>query len=127
MKRDMDLIRRIAIETEAMPARHGLISLDGVDPDTFATHVIWMQEAGLLSASVTPYQSDDPPAVYVHRLTWAGCEFLDAARSDTTWKKVKDKVVRPGMSFTFDVIKEALKAEITQGFPTARAVIQGAA
>ena len=127
MKRDMDLIRRIAIETEAMPARHSLTGIDGIDADTFATHAAWMKEAGLLSATITEYWSDDAPSVNVHRLTWAGCEFMDAARSDTIWRKVKDKALKPGMSFTFDVIKEALKAEITQGFPTARAVIQGAA
>lgn len=122
MKRDMDLIRRIAIEAEDLPARHILTALDGVDADRFFVHVAWMKEAGLLMASITEYQSNDAPRVHVHRLTWAGCEFLDAARNDTTWNKVKDKVLKPGMSFTFDLLKEALKAEISQGFPTIRAM-----
>ncbi len=124
MKRDMDLIRRIAIETEALPARHSLEALADVDADTFGVHVAWMKEAGLLHADITEYWSDDPPKVRVRRLTWTGCEFLDAARSDTTWKKVKDRVLAPGMSFTFDVLKEALKAEITQGFPTVQGLLK---
>lgn len=124
MKRDMDLIRRIAIEAEDLPPRHGLTGMDGVDADAFGVHVAWMKEAGLVHADITEYWSDDPPKVHVHRLTWAGCEFLDAARNDTTWNRVKDKVLAPGMSFTFDVLKEALKAEITQGFPATRALLK---
>ena len=124
MKRDMDLIRRIALEAEDLPPRHALTAMDGVDADTFGVHVAWMKEAGLLVADITEFWSDDPPKVHAHRLTWAGCEFLDAARSDTTWKKVKDRVLAPGMSFTFDVLKEALKAEIIQGFPATRALLK---
>lgn len=124
MKRDMDLVRRIAIETEAMPARHSLIELEDVDADTFGVHVAWMKEAGLVHASITEYWSDDPPAVRVHRLTWAGCEFLDAARSDTLWKKAKEYVMKPGASFTLDIVKEWLKTEVMQGFPATRALAQ---
>jgi len=58
----------------------------------------------------------------VERLTWAGCEFADAVRSDTLWAKAKKEVIKPGISFTFDILKEWLKAEITQGFPTLRAL-----
>lgn len=122
MKRDMDLIRRIALETEALQARHSLTGLDGIDSDTFATHVAWMKEAGLLMANITEYWSDDPPSVFVLRLTWAGCEFLEAARNETTWKKVGKEVTTSGRSITFDVLKELLKTEITQGFPSLRAM-----
>lgn len=55
---------------------------------------------------------------------WAGCEFVDAIRDDTLWQKAKVNVLRPGMSFTFDVLKDWLKTEITQGFPAARALAQ---
>ncbi len=122
MKRDMDLIRRIALETEALQARHSLTGLDGIDSDTFAIHVAWMKEAGLLMANITEYWSDDPPSAFVFRLTWAGCEFLDAARNETTWKKVGKEVTTSGRSITFDVLKELLKTEITQGFPSLRAM-----
>lgn len=117
MKRDMDLIRRIAMAAEALPARHNMTALENVDADTFATHVIWMEEAGLLKATISESLVDST-AAHVHRLTWAGCEFLDAARNDTIWRKVKDKALKPGMSFTFDLLKELLKAEISQGLPT---------
>ena len=45
---------------------------------------------------------------------------MDAARDDTLWRKAKESVIRPGASFTFDLVKDWLKAEISHGFPTLR-------
>lgn len=119
MNRDMDLIRRIALAIADAP--HGTIlqALDGVDEADFALHVEWMDEAGLVKAHIGKRMSG-PPSVGVFRLTWDGCEFVDAVRSDTVWKKAKENVIKPGMSFTFGVLKEWIKTEITQGLPSLR-------
>lgn len=124
MKRDMDVIRRIVLEVEAMDSGHALVSSDGLDEATFAAHAVWMEEAGLIKANIQDRLSGGPPKVLIRRLTWAGCEFADAVRSDTLWKKAKDNVMKPSMSFTFDVLKEWLKTEITQGLPTIRGLGQ---
>lgn len=124
MKRDMDLVRRIALEIADMEYGEELVGLDGTDEATFGVHVIWMKEAGLITARIQEYNSGEPPRAEVRRLTWAGCEFVDAIRDDTLWKKAKDNVMKPTMSFTFDVLKDWLKAEITQGLPTLRALGQ---
>lgn len=117
MKRDMDLIRRIALAVADAP--HGIItqSLEGVSDSDFSLHAEWMQEAGLIKASVSQGLSG-PSTVFIFRLTWDGCEFVDAVRSDTLWKKAKENVIEPGMSFTFGVLRDWLKTEIQQGFPT---------
>ena len=126
MKRDMDLIRRIALEVADMDFGYALSNMEdeGVDAETFGMHVIWMHEAGLIKAAIQEYSSGEPPRVLISRLTWAGCEFVDAIRDDTLWAKAKTSVLKPGMSFTFDVLKDWLKAEITQGLPTLRALGQ---
>ena len=124
MKRDMDLIRRIALDTEAMEFGYVLTADEDQDQASFGFHVIWMKEAGLIKANVTEYESGEPPKAEVLRLTWAGCEFVDAIRSDTLWSKAKASVLRPGVSFTFDVLKEWLKTEIAQGLPTLRTLSQ---
>lgn len=118
MQRDMDIVREIVLETAKLPSNSLLTGLDNVDRATFAMHVTWMQEAGLLAASVQEYSSGEPPRARVIRLTWAGCDFADAIQSDTLWAKAKANVFKPGISFTFDVLKDWLKAEITQGLPT---------
>ncbi len=123
MKRDMDLIRRIALATESQSVGEELGEIEGVDNDVFAMHVTWMKEAGLVDAVIQEYMGGETLAL-VRRLTWDGCEFVDAIRSETLWNKAKDNVMKPSMSFTFDVLKDWLKTEITQGLPTLRALGQ---
>lgn len=117
MNRDMDLIRRIALATADLPYGKTLGGLDDVPEEIFFVHVLWMTEAGLITSIADKYAAGDPYA-FVQRLTWDGCEFVDAVRSDTLWKKAKTNVIKPGMSFTFGVLRDWLKTEITQGLPT---------
>lgn len=124
MKRDMDIVRKIALATTDLPDNKALSGLEGVDQRTFGMHVIWMQEAGLLVAVVQEFISGEPPQARVRRLTWEGCDFADAVRSDTLWNSAKENVIKPGISFTFDVLKDWLKAEIAQGLPTLRGLGQ---
>ena len=125
VKRDMDLIRRIALATEELPPGEALSKLDGIEEELFAVHAQWMQEAGLITAALRPGDGSKPADfALVWRLTWAGCEFAEAVRSDTLWKKAKENVMKPSMSFTFDVLKEWLITEIAQGLPTIRALGQ---
>lgn len=120
MKRNMDTIRRIAIATAELPYGETLGKLDGVPDEEFVTHVIWMQEADLIVADATDGSGSFAMYARVFRLTWDGCEFADAVLDDGLWKKAKDTVLKPGLSFTFDALRDWLKAEINQGLPTLR-------
>lgn len=124
MQRDMDLIRRIIQATAALPYGESLEGLDDVDTNTFATHVVWLQEAGLVSALAATGVGSFAVYASVQRLTWDGCEFADATQSDNLWARAKTSVLKPGISFTFDVLKDWLKTEITQGLPTIRGLSQ---
>ena len=120
MKRDLDVVRQILIATEALPPAQGLDRIDGLDLDVFVHHVVLMKEAGLLEARAQAGGGSFANFAHVIRLTWAGHDFLDAARDDTLWRKAKESVIRPGASFTFDLVKDWLKTEISHGFPTLR-------
>ena len=120
MKRDMDIVRRIALATADMPYGQALNGIEGVAPEVFVTHVVWMQEAGLVEAATMAGSGSLAMYANVNRLTWDGCEFADAIQSDTLWAKAKEHVLVPGISFTFDVLKDWLKTEIAQGLPTLR-------
>jgi len=124
MKRDMDVVRQILQATEDLDHEGQLTKLSGVDQHTFVHHVILMKEAGLIEAQAMAGSGSMANFARVTRLTWAGHEFLDAARDDTLWQKAKTNVMRPGLSFTFDLVKEWLKTEISQGLPTLRSVSQ---
>lgn len=118
MKRDMDIVRRIAIETADMPFGAVLTGLDGVSAPAFVAHVQWMSEAGLIVGLTEEPLSGDVGFAHVIRLTWQGCEFADAVSSETVWEKAKRAVIKPSASWTFDVLKEWLKVELSQGLST---------
>lgn len=119
MKRDMDLARRILLAAAQQSHGEDLTELPGVENEDFALHVIWLEEAGLIKALVS--ETTGPTHAYVQRLTWSGCDFVDAIQDDTLWSKAKAKVMKPAASFTFDILKDWLKTEIMQGLPTLRA------
>ena len=108
MKRDMDLIRLLLLEQEQGEPPAGLSEYP---QDVQAYHAALLVEAGLVVGIVDEGPSGEVAATIVNRLTWAGHDFLDAARSDTTWNKVKGKVVKSGLSLTFSTLLEVLKFE----------------
>lgn len=120
MKRDPDIIRTIALAMESLPPGEHLSEMPGIDPHVFAAHAQWMSDEGLIEAQFLPMMSGGPTIVMIDRLTWSGCDFLDAARSDTLWKKARTSIIAPSASWTFDILKEWLKAEIKNGLPTLR-------
>jgi len=48
----------------------------------------------------------------MNHMTWAGHDFLDAARDETLWNKAKQTVMKPNASYTFENLGDYLKAEI---------------
>lgn len=121
MKRDMDLIRRIALETADAPSGTTVGMNPEDDQALWVLHVIWMQEAGLIKADIKEFM-DGTSKARVLRLTWAGCEFVDAVRSDTLWAKAKQSILKPATSFTFELLKDWIKSELHEGFPTLREI-----
>jgi len=121
MKRDMDIIRRIALATADLQQYKKLNRLPDVESHIFCIHAQWMIEAGLVHGEVRIPKEGTGQAAYsvvIWRLTWQGCEFVDAVRDNNLWNKARENVLKPSMSFTFDVLREWLKVQITQGLPS---------
>ena len=118
MKRDADLIRSIALAVEELKGGTYLSELENVDPWLYAGHIQMMIEANLIEGKTLQLLGGEPPSAVALRLTWKGHDFLDAARSDTLWKKAKDSIISKGVPWTLDVLVEWLKAEVKNGFPT---------
>ena len=111
MKRDMDLVRQILSNAEARdfesdepPASYQAQTVEE------AYQIALMNDAGLVQADYTS-QAGTPVCATIFRLTWSGHDFLDAARDETIWKKAKDTILKPGISWTFSVLAEWLKQE----------------
>ena len=51
----------------------------------------------------------------VSGLTWHGTEFVAAMQDDSLWSKAKERFMKPGISFTLDIVKSWLVDQITKG------------
>lgn len=111
MKRDFELIRKILLEVEAAPVGTSPIEVDAVDGYDEATvwgHVDLLIDAGLLEGKVIR-SNEGLIGVAIKKITWDGCDFLDAARDNGLWQKAFSTVKEKGGAMTFDVLKELLK------------------
>ncbi|MBQ1782903.1 MAG: DUF2513 domain-containing protein [Gammaproteobacteria bacterium] len=110
MERDMELIRQITL---ALLKGH-LNGLPDVDGKLFSYHAKLMIDAGLAEGALMAPQRGIPSAATLWCLTWAGHDFADAIKSDTIWNTVKARVIKPAASWTFGILLDCLRSEITR-------------
>ena len=110
MKRDMNIVREILLwATEQENAGiYSNPSLPEYTKDQIAHHVHLMWQAGLVEAVDITTNGSAGPSAMLMSVTWAGHDFIDAARDNTIWNKTKSSVLSSGLSFTFDLLKEVL-------------------
>lgn len=108
MKRDMDLVRSILLAVEESGPPRGVVNLSitGYSPELVSHHVWLMKEAGLVTA--VDFSTHANMVVKPKALTWAGHEFLDAARNDGVWNSVKERVGQHLLTVPFEVLKGML-------------------
>lgn len=112
MKRDMDVVRKIVLALRGSAT--SIESVNGLEDAQYRMHAQLLPEAGLaegLAGSFLENATNIPSYVELVRLTWAGQDFADSIDDDTLWKKAKENVIRPGVSWTFALLGEWLKAE----------------
>ena len=114
MKRDMELVRELLLYFEAKPDPKIIMPANVVmpdrDPSEVHYHILIMCEAGLLTcerveSSTTPSRLVD---ALPFGLSWAGHEFLDAARSDTLWEQAKRRLGAEGLGLGFGLLQALL-------------------
>jgi hypothetical protein len=105
MKRDMDLIRQILLRVEE---GERTVATEDYTEDQILYHCELAIEAGLLEGRVIRGAQGGVAAARIRKLTWAGHEFLDAARDQKIWNQAKRKVVEAGGSWTMEGLKLVL-------------------
>lgn len=111
MKRDMNLIRHILLALEDGNGRQIVIA--GYNETQIGYHCYLIVDAGLAKgADVTCMESECPTFVVTH-LTWAGHDFLDAAREPDRWKTAQGVFSKLG-GVTLEVAKSVLTTLMTQ-------------
>jgi len=106
MQHNLDLVRRILLHLEAgeaSPSGWSAFIDDGYDLGVIHYHVRLMHDARLIDADeIVPGQW------WPERVTWAGHEFLDAARNEELWQETKQRVEKGAGSAPFLVVHELL-------------------
>ena len=113
MKRDMNLVRKILLEVEANTDGSTplmTVSVENYSQDQIQYHLAILIDAGLIEAIDT--SSASGIGYYPTRLTWEGHEFLDAARSETIWKKAMSSLSKVSESIALPILKELLLSEM---------------
>jgi hypothetical protein len=111
MERDMELARKILFAMEG--SEQGMaprISIPGYSDEAVAYHVWLLADAGLIKAHEVTHQGSRWREALPISLNWAGHDFIDAARSDTTWSKAMEKTRSVGGSLTFALLKQVLES-----------------
>jgi hypothetical protein len=110
MKRDIELIRNLLLLIECHPQANApdIIEVPGYQKDTINYHLALLLDASLIEGTTTMVRGQDYPEVSVHRLTWAGHDFLETAREDTVWKRALTILANKGGAITFDILRALL-------------------
>jgi hypothetical protein len=118
MRRDMDLIRKLALAIEDSPTGYAPrdLAVDGFTDDQIGYHLFLMLEARLIRGAVTTSAEDESPQAIASGLTWSGHEFAAAARSDTVWNKarsmIKEKVGSVSLAVLTDFLASLAKSTL---------------
>lgn len=112
----MDLVREILLWAE----KGGwLKDAPAADELALCYHVHIMVEGGLICGGGEPMRDFRNQAwkagpVVVKGLTWKGHEFLEAMRSETTWRKVKDVFAQHGVPFVTEILLSVVKSVVAK-------------
>jgi hypothetical protein len=103
------VIRAILLKVEESASLGGCqVELPGHSEEELYYNAKLAEDAGLIEARFAKVSTD----FVVLRLTYAGHEFLDSARNDTTWAKAKEIVLKNTGSLTVEGLKIVLSTLI---------------
>ena len=111
MKRDLDLIRKILLVTEAAKPEQRVSLKDFEDShadklEEVSEHVQLLDRAGFLDATISNALSPKGPrAFFINRIEWAGYDYLDAVRDPGIWSNTQQQLKKVGGSATLEVVK----------------------
>ncbi len=108
MNLDVDLARKILVVLgeKGQILETVTVEVEGYSEEEIVFHLILMDEAGLVDG--INFSSHSEGARYQpRRLTWAGYDFLETARSDTRWEQAK-KMAGDLRGITFQILQKIL-------------------
>jgi hypothetical protein len=110
MKGDFELIRNLLNQLEYLPACTSVSELnaEGFSSQEIMEHVELLLDADFLRGKIIPNTDGKPEKYLIHRITWAGHEFLALAKNDTVWKSALEQIKKAGSAVTIGILQTKL-------------------
>ena len=114
MKRDFELIRNLLNQLEDLPACTSVSELnaEGFSSQEIMEHVELLLDADFLRGKIIPSTDGKPQKYLIHRITWAGHEFIALAKNDTMWKSALEQIKKAGSAVTIGMLQMILTATL---------------
>ena len=106
MKRDLDLVRQLMLQIEALPAAPPVqYRMSEIEDPALLAHLEMLIEAGLVNGRISRSQGARGDVISVSGLTWQGHEWVEMVRSQSLWNEVKSAVLDGGGVLTFELTR----------------------
>ena len=106
MKRDLDLVRQLMLQIEALPAAPPVqYRMSEIEDPVLLAHLEMLIEAGLVNGKIARSHGVRGDVISVSGLTWQGHEWVEIVRSQSLWNEVKSAVLDGGGVLTLELTK----------------------
>jgi len=106
MKRDLDLIRQVLLQIEALPAGPpAQYRTSEIDDPVLLAHFELVIAAGLVDGKIARSQGMRGDVISISGLTWEGHEWIEMVRSQAAWNEVKSTLLENGGVLTYELTK----------------------
>lgn len=106
MKRDLDLVRQVLLQIEALPAGPpAQYRTSEIDDPVLLAHFELVIAAGLVNGKIARSQGARGDVISISGLTWEGHEWLEMVRSQALWNEIKSSLLDNGGALTFELTK----------------------
>ena len=106
MKRDMDLVREIMLQIEALPAGPPVLYRVGeVEDLVLLNHLEMLIDAGLVRGKISRSQGSRGDVIGISTLSWEGHEWIDLVRDPRVWDEAKTTLQENGGALSFELTK----------------------
>ena len=106
MKRDLDLVRQLMLQIEALPAAPPVqYRMSEIEDPVLLAHLEMLIEAELVNGRISRSQGARGDVISVSGLTWQGHEWVEMVRSQSLWNEVKSAVLDGGGVLTFELTR----------------------
>lgn len=115
----MDLIRHIllTIESHGSSRQVGRVEVEGYEQAEIAYNIEALVDGGYLDGQVQHLKVETPPTYLIHKITWAGHEYVGNIRDDRFWKMTKEKAKKVAGSVSIALMNEIATVVLRSKIP----------